>query len=153
MDEKKIDDIIERRFIDVENKAIKATIPAVEKKDKNFPKASLEYWKAIKDDNIYRSYVSGEFNGSYNKTTPTFRNMMDVVVSAINAQIKASIDEGETSYEELKKYTKILDLCLDMLDNALESKVDRSKFGIEFISYLHGSINKYITNNIGEVNE
>ena len=149
MTDEMYEEILKERFTDVDNKAVKPTIIEQPKKNKDFSGASREFWRSMVDEELLRIYSSGEFNGTYNKSTPSFKNMMDVVLDCVSSVIKSSIDEGDVNYEDLKKYITLLDLTIEMLDTILDSKVDKRRFNLEFIAYLHGSINKYITTNMG----
>lgn len=144
------EEVLERTFKTVPNKAITPTQKPEVELDSKFLEASQNFWLQHEGGKYYPIYNEGMMNGTYNARQPNFRSIAETLVEAFKNIIRVQCEKEDKTPQEFATYMEMLEksfsLICDKLDQSLEERID----GEMIAGYLHATINSFINTNINK---
>lgn len=142
------EEVLERSFKTVPNKAFVDTPKKELIVDANFMEACQGFWLSHEGGKYYPIYNEGIMNGSYNARQPNFKAITETLLEAIKNIIRVQCEKEDKTPEDFATYMELIEksfsLISDKLDATLEDRID----GNMIAGYLHATVNSFINTNI-----
>jgi hypothetical protein len=142
------EEILNERYIDVPNKAFKATPKTEDNLDTDFSTCSNDFWLSHEGGKYFTSYNEGYLNGTYNARRPTFTSIIETFMEALKNILRLQCDKEDKTTEEFNDHIRLIEHSFKLLIGQLHTSLEKEVDGELVIAYLHATFNSFINTNI-----
>jgi hypothetical protein len=141
---------IANKIPSVPNTAFAATVVPVPAPSPDFMSTSKAFWNTFDNGKYAMTYNTGVIAGTYNTQRATLDCLFGFFIGALrkHAITMSTIEDVKTT--DLDLYFKNLEISHQLLRDKFEGLFKNDVDGIEILSYIHGTINKFVNQNINK---
>lgn len=142
------EEVLDRSYIDVTNKAIKATVIVDEVVDVDFMQASENFWLKYEGGKYYNTYKEGVMSGTFNNRQPNFRAVTETLNEAFKNIIRIECEREDKTVGDFTPYINMVKLSFELLANKIDDTLDDGLSGYILMAYVNAVINSFVDTNI-----
>ena len=142
------EEVLDRSFTHIQNKAQSATTPKEVIIDIDFERTSENFWRTYEGGKYFQIYKEGVLSGTFNNRQPNFNAILDTMFEAFKNIIRIECEEDDKPVEEFTLYLDMLKQSLTLLSTKVNDTLDSRISGELVMAYIHAVFNSFINTNI-----
>lgn len=146
--EYQVDEIVERAFTNIQNKAFSVTSAPTQPLNTSFMESSRNFWLEYEGGKYFQKYSEGVLSGTYNIRSPDFKAISETLLEAFKNILRYQYEQEDKTLMEINPYLQLLEKVFELLDNKLDASLNNKEDGKMIMAYLHAVFNSFITTNM-----